>query len=124
MEIETIETINKKSTAERLAENVFDYAEKSWNLMTLKAADKISGLASFLFTGLAFFGVLMMFIVLLCISLAFAISTWVGSYALGFLYTALIAFVVLGIVAYLARNIIRSSVIDKIVNTLYQDEED
>lgn len=119
-----IETIEKKSTAERLAENVFDYAEKSWNLMTLKVADKISGLASFLFTGLAFFGVLMMFIALLCISLAFAISTWVGSYALGFLYTALIVFVVLGIIVYMARNIIKSVVIDKIVNTLYQDEED
>lgn len=121
--METVEN-EKKPTAERLAENVFDYAEKSWNLMTLKAADKMSALASFLFTGLAFFGVLMIFVVLLCISLGFAISAWIGSYALGFFYTALIVLVILGTIVYSARAAIRSSVIDKIVNALYQDEED
>ena len=119
-----IETIEKKSTAERLATNVFDYAEKTWNLMTLKAAEKISGLASSVFTGLAFLGVFMLFTILLCISLGFAMSAWVSSYALGFLYTALIVFAILGITVYIMRNIIRSAVIDKIVNTLYQDEED
>lgn len=119
-----IETIEKRSTAERLAKNVVDYVEKSWNLMTLKAAEKISGLASSVFTGLAFLVVFMLFMMLLCISLGFAMSAWVGSYALGFLLTALVVFAILGITVYTMRNIIRSAVIDKIVNTLYQDEED
>lgn len=111
---------------EELAGTIKDYVNARIEAVKLNAAEKSSVVISNLIAGLVVAFVLLLFIVMGSIALAFGLGEWIGKTWAGFLIVAFI-YLLIGIIVWIARvRIIRLPVMNAIIKQLFRsdDEED
>ena len=114
--------MENNSPIEDLNENLKEYLSTRYDLMVLKASEKVSVIGSIATVSVILGIFLILFVLFVSVSAGFYLSEMTGSYASGFLLLSTI-FLFLFIVVFMVRKKwIIEPIKDKLIRTMFDDK--
>jgi VIT1/CCC1 family predicted Fe2+/Mn2+ transporter len=113
-----------KEKAEQTYQHLIDYAEARWNVIALEISDKTASIATNAIVGVCLAVLGMFFLLFGSMALAFWLSNLVESFALGFLFVAIL-YAIIGTVVYINRlKWLFLPLMNKFLRMLYRNQDD
>lgn len=113
---------SEKTTLHDITDNIKDYAETRYELLTLKTADKVSKIGSSLGMALVLALLTVFFLMFLSIALGIYLSIQLDSYIYGFLTLSAIYLILLILFYAVRKSVIINPIRNLLIREMFEDK--